>query len=323
MRGDKSGSRQKEEREQKEALQEELLSEAFNACMEEQLSFIPPEREIARMHTFSEEFKSKMEKLCRTNGKLKRQEMTRREFVFGFNRIAACILMMLAVGGICVGGYLISKGGAGGSGADSAASTEESTEQAADMALPEEETAAGNGSSEATADGGADAEGGDGEFMGQSLLMAEEQALPSESNGIRMLISSPVVDREAEDIKVTFGNLTEETVTYSRELELQVCLDGVWYVVPKLSDSQSGPQAQEEEQEQPENEPGNGIVELESGMAQDEKILLSEYELDYEAELYRVVSRIDDRLFASEFRFETLEEGLEEALDSTLNEMSQ
>ena len=43
MRGDKSGSRQKEEREQKEALQEELLSEAFNACMEEQLSFIPPE----------------------------------------------------------------------------------------------------------------------------------------------------------------------------------------------------------------------------------------------------------------------------------------
>ena len=76
MRGDKSGSRQKEEREQKEALQEELLSEAFNACMEEQLSFIPPEREIARMHTFSEEFKSKMEKLCRTNGKLKRQEMT-------------------------------------------------------------------------------------------------------------------------------------------------------------------------------------------------------------------------------------------------------
>ena len=97
----------------------------------------PPEREIARMHTFSEEFKSKMEKLCRTNGKLKRQEMTRREFVFGFNRIAACILMMLAVGGICVGGYLISKGGAGGSGADSAASTEESTEQAADMALPE------------------------------------------------------------------------------------------------------------------------------------------------------------------------------------------
>ena len=52
MRGDKSGSRQKEEREQKEALQEVLLSEAFNACMEEQLSFIPPEREIARMHIF-------------------------------------------------------------------------------------------------------------------------------------------------------------------------------------------------------------------------------------------------------------------------------
>ena len=65
-------------REKREALQSELLADAFNACMEEQLSFIPPEREIARMHAFSERFQNAMEELCRTNGRLKKRELSRR-----------------------------------------------------------------------------------------------------------------------------------------------------------------------------------------------------------------------------------------------------
>ena len=60
-------------KEQKELQQNELLADAFNACMEEQMSFIPSEREISRMHEFSEEFNTSMEHLCRTNGKLKTQ----------------------------------------------------------------------------------------------------------------------------------------------------------------------------------------------------------------------------------------------------------
>ncbi len=300
---------QKTKKEQKEALQKELLAEAFNACMEEQMSFIPPEREIARMHTFSDEFQASMEELCRTKGKIRKQEATRREFVFGFNRIAACILLMLVVGGVCVGGYLISERGIGGSSTGSTAeystegSTEEtvaeSAEQAADTALPEEEQT-------------------DQTAAGTDLAEAEEQMLPSESDGIRMLISSPVVDRDMETVKVTFGNLTEETVSYSRDLELQVCIDGVWYVVPKLHTEQ-----EEAEEQDAQTQPGTAEVKLEAGMAQDEEIQLSEYRLDYEAEKYRVVSRIDGRLFGSEFRFETLEEGLEEALDGSLDSSEQ
>ena len=47
-------------------VKEELLKEALDACMEEQLSFIPPECEIARMHTFSQEFREYMERLLKT-----------------------------------------------------------------------------------------------------------------------------------------------------------------------------------------------------------------------------------------------------------------
>ncbi len=68
---------------------EELLEEAFDACMEEQMSFIPPESEIARMHTFSESFQRAMEQLLRTRGKTERRTISRKEFVYGFNRAAA------------------------------------------------------------------------------------------------------------------------------------------------------------------------------------------------------------------------------------------
>ncbi len=297
----KQSTGQKTKKELKEARQKELLAEAFRACMEEQMSFIPPEREIARMHTFSDEFQASMEELCRTKGKIRKQELTRREFVFGFNRIAACILLMLVVGGVCVGGYLMLERGIGGNSTGSTAEysteavTEESAAGAADSVLPEEQQT-------------------DQSMADTALEKAEEQTLPSESGGIRMLISSPVVDRDMETVKVTFGNLTEETVSYSRNLELQVCVDGVWYVVPRLQAGQEDPEGQEEQ-----TQPETAEVELEAGMAQDEEIQLSDYRLDYEAEKYRVVSRIDGRLFGSEFRFETLEEGLEEALDNSLD----
>ena len=297
----KQSTGQKTKKELKEARQKELLAEAFRACMEEQMSFIPPEREIARMHTFSDEFQASMEELCRTKGKIRKQELTRREFVFGFNRIAACILLMLVVGGVCVGGYLMLERGIGGNSTGSTAEysteavTEESAAGAADSVLPEEQQT-------------------DQSMADMALEKAEEQTLPSESGGIRMLISSPVVDRDMETVKVTFGNLTEETVSYSRNLELQVCVDGVWYVVPRLQAGQEDPEGQEEQ-----TQPETAEVELEAGMAQDEEIQLSDYRLDYEAEKYRVVSRIDGRLFGSEFRFETLEEGLEEALDNSLD----
>ena len=81
---------------------EELLKEALDACMEEQLSFIPPECEIARMHTFSQEFREYMEKLLKTQGRPERRILTRKEFIYSFNKIAASILIVLAVGFDCL-----------------------------------------------------------------------------------------------------------------------------------------------------------------------------------------------------------------------------
>ena len=83
--------------------QDQLLAEALDACMEEQLSFVPPEREIARMHQFSQEFQKRMEKLLQTGGRAPGKKLEKREFIYGFNRIAAGILLFLIVGGV---GYL-------------------------------------------------------------------------------------------------------------------------------------------------------------------------------------------------------------------------
>ena len=296
-------------REKREALQNELLADAFNACMEEQLSFIPPEREIARMHVFSERFQKAMEELCRTNGRLKKRELSRREFIFGFNRIAASLLLMLVIGGACVGTYLIAEHGLPGAGRDGSAETAEATEapEEAQSTGAAEATAAestGDAGSAAATDAAAQVDPEEAAFAGGTVRLADEQELPAGTGEIRTLVSSPVLDREAESVKLTIGNLSEETITYRTDIELQVYLDGAWYVVPG---TEEGAAAQEPR-----------TVELEAGMAQDEEILLSGYTLDFEAEKYRAAVRVDGRFFGAEFCFETLEEGLEEALEGTL-----
>ena len=92
----------------REELEKELLAEAFDECMDEQLSFIPPEREIARMHRYSEEFQQNMQELLDAGGRPKREKstITSREFVYSFNKIAACIVAVLVVGGVCTGIFL-------------------------------------------------------------------------------------------------------------------------------------------------------------------------------------------------------------------------
>ena len=41
---------------------EELLAQALEECLDEDLSFVPPEREIARTHRFSERFAESMDR---------------------------------------------------------------------------------------------------------------------------------------------------------------------------------------------------------------------------------------------------------------------
>lgn len=336
MREDKKGGKERNgngQKEQKEALQNELLADAFNACMEEQLSFIPSEREIARMHEFSDEFKASMEHLCRTSGKLKKREMSGHEFVFSFHKIAACLLLMLLIGGICVGGYLITERGYTG---NKTAGTAETTELA-DTAETVD-TAENTGTEEAVETAGAEESeeteqqlSGEIEFAGSLVQAAPEQNLPSGTEEVRTLVSSPVLDRDAQTVKVTIGNLGEKMISYSKEIELQVYLDGVWYTVPRAEEDSAalGENTGESGENTTESKKADAVpggekqVELEAGMAQDEELQLSAYRLDYEAEKYRAVICVDGRFFGSEFRFETLEEGLEEALEGNLNEQQE
>ena len=296
---------------------EELLEEAFDACMEEQMSFIPPESEIARMHTFSESFQRAMEQLLRTRGKTERRTISRKEFVYGFNRAAAGLLILFVLGGACAGGLMLlsrSSTKEMEAPAEAPASSETSDgyedESAGEEAAPQE--SGGNGTAAGSV---GDMDPGEGrpsvtaEFCGRTVELAELQKLSGEWEEIKTLVNSPVIARDAESFKVTIGNMEEFSIHYDPALRLEVCLEGAWYEVP----------ARQELEERGES------VTLESGMAQDEEIFLEDYDWDYEAERYRVVTRLEvpgteagpEEIFLScEFRFENPEEDLEDALRS-------
>ncbi|MBC5660096.1 hypothetical protein H8S44_09960 [Anaerosacchariphilus sp. NSJ-68] len=286
------------ETEEEKARQEELLTEVLQACMEEQLSFIPPEGEIARKHRFSGEFEQSMQEMCATRGRRQHRRISSREFTYGFNKIAACILVILMAGGILTGGYLALHRA---SGVDSTAQVETA---AADMA---EDTAV---MAEESAEDSA-ADGGTGEretakvpeqvsFAGQSIDLASEQEVSGETDTVKTLVSCPVLTRDAEEVKVTIGNMGEAAISYNANMELQVQVDGAWYVVPR--------------RQEPVGQQDTTVV-LEPGMAQDEELSFADYALDYDAEQYRVLTYVDGVPYSAQFRFESVEQGLEEALE--------
>ena len=289
---------------------EQLLSEVLDACMEEQLSFIPPEREIARMHTFSREFQEYMTGLLKTREKPEHRKLAKQEFVYRFNRVAAGLLILLVAGGLCTGTLLLfaPKGVmkdtpaeapqnatdmAGGNAMTTAEVTmeEEAAEGAPEEAVLEEPEM------EIIQDFPKEAE-----FMGSQIRLAASQNLPEETEYIKTLVNSPMAARDAHSIKVTVGNLNDYPIYYYKVMDLEVWIDGAWYLVP------SKQVLAEEDQ--------NTMVMLEPEMAQDEELLLEYYKLDYEAEKYRVVTYLDGLILSSEFRFENLNEDLEEVLES-------
>ena len=286
------------ETEEEKARQEELLTEVLQACMEEQLSFIPPESEIARKHRFSGEFEQSMQEMCATRGRRQHRRISSREFTYGFNKIAACILVILVAGGILTGGYLALHRA---SGVDSTAQVETA---AADMA---EDTAVM--AEESAEDSAADGETGGQEtakvpeqvsFAGQSIDLASEQEVSGETDTVKTLVSCPVLTRDAEEVKVTIGNMGEAAISYNANMELQVQVDGAWYVVPR--------------RQEPVGQQDTTVV-LEPGMAQDEELSFADYALDYDAEQYRVLTYVDGVPYSAQFRFESVEQGLEEALE--------
>lgn len=275
---------------------EQLLARALDECMEEQLSFVPPEREIAHTHTFSSKFREQMAEMLKNQGKPAGKKIEKREFIYGFNKAAACILAVLLAGAAGGLGYL----GLGMLGNKNTSSEFNGAEM--------------NGEAPATApaetiEGGAEAEFAEveedestdsssvvsqripkAEFMGQMLEPALEQKLPARLGNVKTLVNSPAISRDAEEIILTIGNQEEYTIYYYQCMELEVLIDGYWYQVPPLREPT------EEERRQ--------MVALETDMAQDETILLENYKLDYEAEAYRLVTYLDSMTLCAEFRFE-------------------
>lgn len=293
--------------------QEQLMAEVLDACMEEQLSFVPTEREIARMHTFSEDFQERMETLLRTGGRAPGKKLEKREFIYGFNRIAAGILMLLVVGGV---GYLgitmVEKGNSTKEAAyDEAAPAEEPANYELQETEPEEEASPEMGKEEdqnitsgevpagsaqqgeeeeASSEPGSGQKIPDAEYLGRMLEPAARQSLPEKSGLVKTLVNSPLIARDAEELLVTIGNMEDYPIRYYTYMDLEVWINGYWYLLPPL--------------EEPSEEMSRRIVSLEPGMAQDEVIDLSNYELDYEAENYRIVTYLDGMTLCAQFRFE-------------------
>lgn len=276
--------------------QDQLLTKILDDCMEEQLSFVPPEREIARMHKFSPEFLERMAELLRTQGKAAGRKLEKREFIYGFNKIAACILAVLAVGGLSVAGISLFGPKGSSESADTAINTESAAWQDAktEAAEMEESTAVTEESAAEEAEPEEPAKGEQrpipkAEFLGRMLEPAAKQELPEEYGNVKTLVNSPMILRDAEEVLVTIGNMETYPIRYYQQMDLEVFIDGYWYLVPPI--------------EEPSEEEMQKIVVLESEMAQDETILLGNYELDYDAEKYRIVTYIDGITLCSEFQF--------------------
>ena len=278
-----------------ETPQEKLLTSVLNACMEEQMSFIPPEREIARMHTFSREFQEYMKPLLRTKGKPERKVLEKHEFVYRFNKMAAAFLVLFLVGGLSVGAFLIFGSKVEMEKAEAPAAVPESmqdtiTEEAAPMEPAPMEEAVEGEMAEAPAEETETAIAEDIMFMGQQIHLAATQVLPEETEYVKTQVKTPVVARDAESIVVSITNLNNYPITYYKSMDMEVLVDGAWYLVP------SKQMLTEEEQRHMEN--------LDSGVTQDAEVLLEYYELDYEAERYRIVTYLDGLILSSSYAFE-------------------
>lgn len=273
--------------------QEELLAQVLEECLEEDLSFVPPEGEIARKHRFSESFEQSMEKLLKEISHTSREKEIQRHFSPRYGQWAACILVF------CVCGWLFYRVGGmiGGSGMNESADISE----APAMEAPADEAPAAGAASEESApeedvlleepkEEPAPASGvqEEREYCGQTVYPAEEQEVPEKLESVTTLVNCPVLDENNPVLMLTIGNTGEEDIRYLNRYDLEVWLEDAWYRVPEKSGNE-----------------GEWLT-LEAGMAVDEEIDLSGYRIDYDASQYRLVTHVGENLVGVEFTFEEM-----------------
>lgn len=289
--------------------QEELLAQVLEECLEEDLSFIPPEGEIARKHRFSAEFEQAMNGLLEEMSRTSERKEIRKHFSPRYGQMAACILVF------CVCGWLFCQVSGLIGGGDKSADTSEAPalESAYDEAA--ESGAAGNSmealpeESEVQDDAGvedASAEepvgGGEGrEYCGRTVYPSAEQELPERLEQVTALVNCPVLDEDNPVLMLTIGNTGEEDIRYLDRYELEVWLENAWYRIP----AESGREGEWRT--------------LEAGMAVDAQMDLSEYRIDYDASQYRLVIHAEQEALGVEFTFgEVFRKTMEDAQESAV-----
>lgn len=264
---------------------EELLRHALEECLEEDLSFIPPEREIARTHRFSEGFEKIMGEYMEELSEASKSTKAGKLFSKRYAGWAACVLLFFLCGGLFY--YVMPFPSGGGSVTEGIQS--ESGSGAADSAAAPEETAVEEAAEAESADAGGSEPKESPEkrvYCGQAVYPARQQEVPGTLDYATVLVNCPVQDKNSPVLFLTIGNTGEEDIEYFNRYALEVQLDGTWYTIPF-----------QEEME------GKWLA-LEAGMAVDEEIDLSGCRIDYGAEQYRLVVCIGKELVGAEFTFE-------------------
>lgn len=277
---------------------EELLAQALEECLEEDLSFVPPEGEIARQHPFSKQFDQEMQAfLDEASAHLNRKKI-KRHFSLRYGQLAACLLVFVLCGSLFY--HLFRTSFDNTMTSDLAASMEEASEAVeeteagsfdeegsldtdAGEAVPEDAPAMGNGQeTDETLAGGRTKE-----YCGRTVYYAKQQDVPDMLDGVTTLVNCPVLDEEHMLLYLTIGNTGEEDLEYWNRYDLEVWLEDGWYRIPY--DGQSDGQ----------------WVTLEAGMAVDEEIDLTAYQIDGKAN-YRLLTYVGTELLSAEFTFEEI-----------------
>lgn len=292
---------------------EELLARVLDECLEEDLSFVPPEREIARKHRFSEKFEKTIGELLENTSNETRKKEIKKHFSPRYGQWAACILLFCICSGLFyyVIGPASDKGMSSSEKAETTAETAE-TAEAADGAAEEtyDELAAGalesggipeeaepesaweeaepeeDYSESENVSESAEKQAAGKIFCGQTIRLAEQQEVPESLEHVTTLVNCPVQDEENPVLILTIGNTGEENVQYLDRYDLEVWIDDGWYVIPSRSEEEGQ------------------LLTLEAGMAVDAEIDLTEYQIDYNAQQYRLIVYVDQNPVSAEFTFE-------------------
>ncbi len=291
---------------------DQLLARVLEECLDEDLSFVPPEREIARNHTFSEAFEEKMDEILNEGEEAVREEKEReirRHFSPQYGQLAAAVLIFLVAGFLLwnVKDQIRPEKVEMATGTETAetasAMTEESAAEEPEETMADAESADEAVQEDASADTGTEKEltpleeeWAKGEindpsqegvsYCGSMIYPAVQQEVPEVLETLTTLVNCPVQDEENTTIVLAIGNTGEEAVRYLDGYDLEVQVGSTWYVIPHKQ-----------------YHPRNWKM-LEAGMAVNLEIALSDYDIDYGAQEYRLIAYVDGQQISAEFTFE-------------------